>query len=184
MTAALLCAIPTGKMELIEGNAASPVRVLIYEDLQCSDCTTLRRILDEKLLPRYGAKVAFVHRDFPLAKHTWARNAAIAGRWVYEQNHELGIQFRQQLLAEQANIDPDTLKKWLLEFAVRNKLDEAGILGSLKDARLMNIVEQEYLSATARGIAKTPTVVVNGTPFVETIVFDDVARAIDQALSK
>ena len=37
-----------------------------------------RRMLDEKLLPKYGDEVAFVHRDFPLAKHAWARQAAAA----------------------------------------------------------------------------------------------------------
>ncbi|NWF85183.1 MAG: thioredoxin domain-containing protein, partial [Bryobacteraceae bacterium] len=56
----------------VEGNPSSPVRVVIYEDLQCSDCAAFRKMLDEKLLPRYGSKVAFEHRDFPLAKHSWA----------------------------------------------------------------------------------------------------------------
>ena len=55
----------------------SKVRVLIYEDLQCPDCAEFRRMMDEKILPRYGERVAFIHRDFPLAKHAWARKAAI-----------------------------------------------------------------------------------------------------------
>ena len=44
---------------LVEGKADSPVRVLIYEDLQCPDCADFRVMLDQKLLPKYGAKVAF-----------------------------------------------------------------------------------------------------------------------------
>ena len=39
---------------LIEGAAQSPVRVVIYEDLQCPDCADFRVMLDEKLLPRYA----------------------------------------------------------------------------------------------------------------------------------
>jgi len=61
---------------LVEGFAESKVRVLIYEDLQCPDCAAFRRMMDDKILPRYGTRVAFVHRDFPLAKHAWARRAA------------------------------------------------------------------------------------------------------------
>lgn len=173
------------KMEILEGNPASPVRVLVFEDLQCSDCANLRKMLDEKVLPRYGGKVAFVHRDFPLSKHSWARPAAIAGRWVYEQNRETGILFRQQILAEQANI-PDLigLKRWLLEFASRNKLNEQGILDSLKDPRLALAVDQDFQGGVARGISKTPTVLINGTTIVELVIFDDLARAIDSALAR
>ena len=37
---------------IVEGRADSPVRVVIYEDLQCPDCAVFRRMMDEKLLPR------------------------------------------------------------------------------------------------------------------------------------
>jgi len=182
--AVLLQAAAPQKMEIVEGNAASPVKVQIFEDLQCSDCAVLRRLLDEKILPRYGAKVAFIHRDFPIPKHGWARQAAVAARWVYEKNPEAGILFRQQILAEQNNITVESLPKWLIEFASRNKLDEKGILDSLKDQRLIGAVERDYQSAIARGISKTPTVYANGTPLVEIILYEDLARAIDQALTK
>lgn len=182
--AVLLQAAAPQKMEIVEGNPASPVKVQIFEDLQCSDCAVLRKILDEKILPRYGTRVAFIHRDFPLPKHGWARQAAVAGRWVYEKNAEAGILFRQQILAEQNNITVESLPKWLIEFASRNKLDEQGILDSLKDPRLTGAVERDYQSAIARGISKTPTVYANGTPLVEIILYEDLARAIDQALTK
>ena len=78
--AALLASLPVfaADQHVIEGALQSPVRVLIYEDLQCPDCTDFRRMLDTQLLPRYAAKVRFEHRDFPLAKHVWARKAAIS----------------------------------------------------------------------------------------------------------
>ena len=68
----------SAEQPLVEGRTESKVRVLIYEDLQCPDCAEFRRMMDEKILPRYAERVAFVHRDFPLAKHAWARKAAIA----------------------------------------------------------------------------------------------------------
>ena len=36
----------------VEGNAASRIRVIIYEDLQCPDCAVFRQALDATLLDR------------------------------------------------------------------------------------------------------------------------------------
>jgi protein-disulfide isomerase len=184
----LLAAVGTGafaaRHEVMEGNPASPVKVLIYDDLQCSDCARFRNLLDEKILPKYGSKVAFIHRDFPLGKHDWALPAAIAARWVYEQDPKLGITFRRELLAEQTTVAAATFKAWLLEFAARNNLDQKGILDSLKDQRLATLVDQDRQGGIARGISKTPTVFVGGIPFVETIIYEDLARALDEALAK
>jgi protein-disulfide isomerase len=173
-----------GRMDVMEGHRASSVRVLIYEDLQCGDCARFQAMFEQKILPKYGSKVAFVHRDFPLAKHDWARSAAVAARWVYEQNKELGIDIRRELLSEQANINPHNLNAWLSEFAGRNHLDQKGIVDSLSDARLNALVDQDRQAAEARGITNTPTVYVGGQAFVETIVYEDLARALDTALAR
>ena len=170
------------RRELVEGNPASPVKVFIYEDLQCPDCLNFRQLLDQKLLPKYGSRVAFVHRDFPLAKHDWSRQAAIAARWVQEQNPALAIVFRREIMSEQDHIRVANLKPWIVEFAVRNDLDPKGMIHSLEDKRLDAIVDQDYQSAVARGVTRTPTVIVGGQKLVETILYDDVARALDVEL--
>ncbi len=66
---------------IVEGDKTSTVRVIAYEDLQCPDCAVYRKMLDEKLLPEYGGSVAFEHREYPLRKHQWARQASIAARY-------------------------------------------------------------------------------------------------------
>jgi protein-disulfide isomerase len=176
-----LSAAPGG---VVEGNPASPVRVLIYEDLQCSDCANFAVLLEQKILPRYGSRVAFVHRDFPLGKHDWARPAAIAARWVWEQDSRAGIAIRRELMAEQNNVTSQNLKAWLAEFAVRNNLDRKGMLDSLNDKRLAAEVDQDLQGGVARGVTHTPTVYVGGQPFAETILYEDIARALDAALAK
>jgi protein-disulfide isomerase len=183
MLAAGHCAFASHN-DVMEGNPASTVKVLIYGDLQGSDCARLRILLDEKILPRYGSKVAFVHRDFPLGKHDWAVAAAIAARWVYEQSNELGIIVRREMLSEQDSITSHNLKQWLIDFAYRNHLDPKGIVDSLSDPRLGALVDQDRQSAVARGVSRAPTVFVGGQSFVETIIYDDLARALDVALAK
>src|SRR5512141_530537 len=83
----------------VEGLASSQVKVLIFEDLQCPDCADFRKMLDEKLLPRYAGRVAFIHRDFPLARHAWARQAALASRYFATIKPELAVEFRRATFA-------------------------------------------------------------------------------------
>ncbi len=168
---------------LTEGAAQSPVRVIIYEDLQCPDCADFRVMLDEKLLPRYAATVRFEHRDFPLAKHAWARKAAIAARFFEEAQPGLGLAFRKFAMAHLREITADNFNDRLSGFAKEHGVDPAKAVAALSDERLAALVEEDYQEGVARGIAHTPTVLVNGRPFVETFPVEDVAKAIDAELA-
>ena len=185
IAAAMLAAIPAypANQHLMEGAAQSPVRVIIYEDLQCSDCADFRVMLDQKLLPRYASTVRFEHRDFPLAKHAWARKAAIAARFFEETKPGLGLAYRKYSLANLKEITADNFNQKLSDFAKQHGVDPAKALASLDDARLAALVEDDYQEGVARGIAHTPTVLVNGRPFIETFAAEDVAKAIDAELA-
>ncbi len=160
--AAMLTALGFAQKPLIEGNPDSVVRVIIYEDLQCPDCADFRKMMDEKILPRYQDKVAFEHRDFPLAKHPWARKAAIAARFFNESDARIALEFRRYALNHIAAITPDTFDSTLSAFAQSHGVDPAKATASLSDPRLMGAVEKDFQGGIARGIAKTPTVLVDG----------------------
>ena len=178
----MLSTLSAAPGELMQGNPRSALKVIIYDDLQCGDCAKFQTVLDEKLLPKYGARVAFIHRDFPLPRHEWARPAAVAVRWVNERNIGLGFAMRRELLAEQNTLTAQSLKPWLGEFARRNKLDPKGIIDALSDPRLITLVEQDLQSGKGRGVTHTPTVFIGGQSFIETILYDDLARTLDEAL--
>ena len=167
---------------LIEGAPQSPVRVLIFEDLQCPDCADFRALMDAKLLPKYAATVTFEHRDFPLAKHAWARKAAIAARYFGEQSPQLGIAYRRYCLTNLKTSTPANFNDRLNAFATQHNLDPAAALASLEDKRLQGLVEEDFQDGVARGIAHTPTALVNGRPFVETIPYEDISKALDEEL--
>jgi protein-disulfide isomerase len=168
---------------LMEGSAQSPVRVIVYEDLQCPDCANFRVMLDEKLLPRYSATVRFEHRDFPLSKHPWARQAAIAARYFEEVSPSLGLAYRKYAMAHLREITARNFNERLAQFASEHGADPASAVAALSDARLAALVEEDYQEGVARGIARTPTVLVNGSPFIETFAFEDVAKAIEAELA-
>jgi protein-disulfide isomerase len=169
---------------LVEGKPDSPVRVVIYEDLQCPDCADFRVMLDAKLLPKYGANVAFEHRDFPLPKHKWARPASIAARFFLEQSPALALLWRQETMRDQARITPDNFDAHLGAFAKRNGVDPASAQAALNDVSLADLVQQDYAEGVARGIAHTPTALVNGAPFIETFSFEEIAAGIETAIKE
>jgi protein-disulfide isomerase len=168
---------------LMEGAAQSPVRVIVYEDLQCPDCADFRTMIDEKLLPRFSSTVRFEHRDFPLSKHAWARHAAIAARYFEETSPSLGLTYRKYAMTHLREITAGNFNKRLSQFAKDHGADPAQAVAALSDARLAALVEEDYQEGVARGIAKTPTVLVNGRPFIETFAFEDVAKAIEAELA-
>jgi protein-disulfide isomerase len=171
------------EQHLTEGAAESPVRVLIYEDLQCPDSAAFRGMLDSQLLPRYAATVRFEHRDFPLAKHSWARKAAIAARFFEAAQPGLSTTYRKYALANLRDINLTNFNAVLSQFAAGHGVDAAKAVAALSDPSLAALVEKDYQEGVARGIARTPTILVNGTPFIETFAFEDVAKAIDAELA-
>lgn len=175
---------PVGESQpIIEGLADSPVRAVIYEDLQCPDCAAFRRMMDEKLLPKYGTKVAFVHRDFPLAKHAWARRAAIAARFFEERSAELGLAYRRETMATQEGATSENFNARLTAFAKAHGVDTAEAIAALSNPHYAQLVDQDYQDGVARGVVHTPTVFVNGQPFIETFSFEEISKGIDDALA-
>lgn len=167
---------------LVEGRADSPIRVLVYEDLQCPDCATLRRMMDEQLLPKYGARVAFEHKDFPLARHAWARPASMAARHFQAVKPELGVEFRRRVMADLRTISPDNLAGYVAAFARQHGTEPDKAVASLKDEALARLVEADFQEGVARGVAKTPTVFVDGQPFIERFTAEEIMKALDAAL--
>jgi protein-disulfide isomerase len=180
----LALAIAAPAQTLVEGRPDSPVRVMIYEDLQCPDCADFRAMLDSKLLPRYGDKVAFLHRDFPLAKHAWARRAAIAARFFASRGDKLALEYRRQTMAHLREIKPDNFNERLAAFAREHGIKPEDAIAALDDPALAALVEKDFQDGVARGISRTPTVLVNGKPFIETFTFEEISKGIDEALAQ
>lgn len=181
----LLFVLAADVPRLMEGNASSPVKVVIFEDLQCSDCADFRVMLDKQILPKYAGKVSFEHRDFPLPKHNWARKAAIAARYLQTAvSPEVAVKFRQQTMASMKDITAENFNQKLAEFAKKHGADPAKTLASLNDAALEAAVDKDYKDGVARGVGRTPTVLVDGEPFIERFTYEEIATALDKAIGK
>jgi protein-disulfide isomerase len=182
--AALLMAGALPAQTVVEGRAGSATRVLIYEDLQCSDCTAFRVMMDKQILPKYGERVEFVHRDFPLAKHAWARRAAVAARFFATRDPKLGLEYRRRTLATRSETNPENFNDRVAAFAREHGIEPAEALAALNDPKYEELVEKDYQDGVGRGVVHTPTVFVNGTPFVESFTFEEISKGLDEALAQ
>jgi len=168
----------------VEGNPDSPVRVIEYEDLACGDCANYRQMLDDDLLLKFGGRAAFVHKDFPLPKHPWAARAAVAGRFFASKDAEVAMAFRRYCLFSRYEITSDNFNEKLEAFAKQNVIDPAEAIASLANKDLQKLVNHDFQEGVARGVSKTPTVYVDGKPFIEVFTVEDVSAAIEKALAE
>jgi protein-disulfide isomerase len=168
---------------MTEGNPKSGIRVIVYEDLECPDSAAYTAMLDERLLPRYGALVAFEHRDFPLPKHAWARRAAIAARYLDTVNPDAGLAFRRYTHQHLGEIERDNFDEVFTGFAAGYEVDSMSCRVALDDAELAALVDADHQEGIARGVSKTPTVFVNGKRFVESFTVGEISKAIDDRLA-
>lgn len=167
---------------LIEGTPGASVRILVYEDLQCPDCADFRTMLDKQILPKYAKQIAVEHRDFPLPKHKWARQAAIASRYFETVKPPLAVEWRRYAMANLREITVDNFNERLAAWAKQHGADPAKVAAALNDPALAAAVESDYQEGIARGIARTPTVLVNDEPFIETFTFEEISQGIDKAI--
>lgn len=177
-------AVASASGPLVEGNATSPVRVVIYEDLQCGDCANFRKILDDHLLPKFASTVAFEHRDFPLPKHNWAKKGAVAARFFDQVKPETGVRFRRETMTAMKQITPENFEKHVSDFAARNGVEAGPAIEALKDRAFLEAVEKDLAHGVARGIARTPTIFVNGEPFIERFPLESVVASLEKALKE
>jgi len=160
------------------------VSVTTYDNLQCGDCQRFNAMLEEHLLPKYRGRVKFIHRDFPLGKHTWAKPAAQVGRRFDQVACGLSAGWRTFILNRIKSTTLDTLPGRVREYAAETGVDPEQILSALHDEQLAAAVDADVREGQARGVTKTPTVFVNNQAFIEVFTLEEIAAGIDAALAE
>jgi protein-disulfide isomerase len=168
---------------LVEGNAQSRIRVLVFEDLQCPDCARFRKLLDETLLPKYGEHVAFEIYDFPLPKHHWARSAAAASRYLQRLAGSTAMEFRRSVAESLSQINEEGFESFFRDFLRSKSLDVRSAIRSLSDPELNRAVEADFQEGLKRDVRKTPTVVVGSRLLVEQFSGEEIATELDRIVS-
>jgi len=157
------------------GPENAKVTIVEFSDFQCPFCTRAADVVTQ-IKQKYGDKVRFVFRQYPLPMHGDAHLAAQAALAAHQQGkfweyHDLLFANQRALTrssledyAKQANLNVDQLKK------------------ALDDQSLKAAVDADLKLGEEVNVSGTPTVFINGKRVPNPTEFAPVAKLIDAAL--
>jgi protein-disulfide isomerase len=138
---------------LLKPPRGATVAIVMFEDLQCSECSKAYPVVWEAANAR---KVPVVLHDFPLPMHNWAFDAAVWARYFDKTSADMGNEFRKFIYANQTQITRENLQQWVQKFAAENKTPVSAEKDS--DGKLSALVKADYLLGQRIGVEHTPTI--------------------------
>ncbi len=144
------------------GSPSAKVTCELYTDFECPYCATFYLETLPKVVARYvdTGKVRLIHRDFPLARHRYARMAAryadAAGEEGYYQAVARKLFRTQDVWAGDGNIDAQVAR------AVPAAAMEKVRARVRDEAHAEDSVKADEALAHENHVARTPTLLCNG----------------------
>ncbi len=137
------------------GNASASAYLVEFSDFQCPACRAFAPAVDE-LVTKYPDKLLFVYRHFPLAKHEFAKPAAMAAEAAGQQGKfwEMG-----KLLFE--NQDKLSGSLWA-SLADELRLDRVKFDAALNSQDLKAKIDRDEIAAIQLKLPGTPSFFLNG----------------------
>lgn len=159
------------------GPASAPVTIIEYADFGCPSCRAWHNagILDQ-IRARYGDKVRFVWRDYPVIT-AQSPKAAEAAQCAYDQGKFW--EYHDLLFARAPALGTNDLKSYAAELG----LDTAQFNQCLDSGKHRETVRQDWQDAEAHGFLGTPSFLINNQPLVGPPTADLLEQKIDAILA-
>jgi protein-disulfide isomerase len=170
---------------LLKPPAGAKVAIVMFEDLQCTDCSHAYPLVWEAATEH---KIPVVLHDFPLPMHNWAFGAAVWARYFDKTAVDLGNEFRKFIYTNQIQITRDNLPKWVQKFGADNNSDLPRV--NDPDGKLAALVRADYLLGQRIGVEHTPTIWVVGNGAISQPLVEEakdrgkLEQMIEEVLSK
>ncbi len=171
-----------GEQMHVRGQPRAPVTLEEFGDFQCPPCATAAGVID-KLEQDYGSRLRVVWRNFPLAMHAHALEAALAAEAAglqgrFWEMHDLLYQ-NQDVWSKASDVRPffnmyaRSLGLDVERFAKDSASDEV-------KARVVSDGEH----GVSRGVKNTPTLFINDREVRNSFSPERLHEAIDAALAE
>jgi len=157
------------------GPEDATVTVVEFSDFECPYCSLAATAVDQ-IKAKYGDRVRFVFRQFPLSFHQQAHLAAQASLAANAQGKFW--EFHDKLFANQKALTRADLEKYGKEVG----LDMAKFTKDLDDGTYKEAVDAELELGQEVFVEGTPTVFVNGERVGNATDAGSISSAIDKAL--
>ncbi len=166
------------------GSTAATVTLEEFADYQCGSCAQVNPIFNE-IKAKYGSKINFIFRNFPLPIHPKAYEAAVAAEAAGMQNRFWDMQ--NQLLANQQTWTNSPAHKEIWKsYAQKIGLDVEKWENDMLGIAAKNRVDEDMRRGKAVGVNSTPSLYINGTmiPYTELNDAQKLRNIIDAELAK
>jgi protein-disulfide isomerase len=162
------------------GGENAKVTLIEFSDFQCPYCAQGAERVHE-LKKKYGNKIKFVFRQFPLppTMHPQARQAAEASLCVNEQGMDKFWKYHDTLFKNQDKLDDANLSKMAKDVgADQAKFDEC-----YKAKKYSAQVQADMQYGEKVGVRSTPTFFVNGQMINGALPIESFSEIIDEELA-
>jgi len=177
----------TAKNNILRPPAGAKVALMEFADLQCPDCARAAPLLEEAAK---AYKIPVIVYDFPLPQHNWSLEAATVAHYLRTKStpkNPLETRFRLYIYQNQSAIAPQTLRKYIDDFAKENHITIPFAVDP--QGKFAAEVRKDKEKGIAVNIEHTPTLYVvtaksSGTPFVEVVDRNNLFNMIDEAIAQ
>lgn len=145
-----------------KGPENAPVTIVEYSDFQCPYCARAYQTIENEILKKYGKKVRFIFKHFPLDFHPWAMNAAIATECAAIQKKELFWKLYSNFFEKQSEVNPDNVKSKAIEWLSKEGIDKGKFEKCYDNKETKAKVEKDRQEGMSLGVSGTPGFFVNG----------------------
>jgi protein-disulfide isomerase len=168
----------SAKDDPAQGPENAPVTIVEFADYECGYCRMWYQEVFSQLMAKYGDKIRFVFRDFPLDFHPNSQPAAEAANCAGEQ--ERYWEYQDQLWGTGEGLDSASLR----QYAQGGGLDLNAFDACVRDNRYADEIRQDMLDGMRNGVNGTPAFLVNGRLIPGALPYDDFAAIIEQELNQ
>jgi protein-disulfide isomerase len=162
------------------GPADAKVKIVEFSDFQCPFCEIFYKQTYQLIKQRYGDKVQFAFRHFPIAQiHPDAERASMASECANEQGKFW--EYHDALFLNQKNLSRDALVQYANQIKVPNIEQFTTCLDSQK---YLTKVQDDLNAGINYSVTGTPTFFINGNILVGAQQFATFAAYIDQELAQ
>lgn len=165
----------------VRGNPDAPVTLEEFGDFQCPPCGKIATFIDE-LAKEYQPRLRFIFRNFPLAQHKNARDAALAAEAAGLQGHFWEMHdmlYREQDVWSKADNVSELFDAYAGMLGLNHDRFRKDMDGEVTKAR----VDSDAKRGDSLGVKNTPTIFINNHELGPTERTPEGFRAtIDEAL--
>jgi len=160
------------------GSPQAPVTIVEFSDYQCPFCKRAQPTL-RSVAAKYGDRVAFAYRDFPLDDiHPEARIAAESAHCAADQGKYW--EYHDALFA----LSPALGRDKLFEAARQTGLNESAFSACVDARKYKPLVEKDAAEGQRLGVDGTPAFFINGVNLTGAAPLADFEKIIDAELAK